>query len=132
MTPHESRRPDRLPGLPPELDALDAELSELRIHERPSFAPELEGELRRTARLSPPARRRRSAARHVLAAAAGVVLFVALTVPPARASLARAGATLVRLVASGPRAGAGRRVGRFRARRPGRLPPQPTRPRPDR
>src|SRR5687768_1110425 len=77
---------DPLPDLPPELAALDAELRALTIEERPSFAPELEAELRRVGPGSEPlveigGRRR-------MAVAASIALSMAtFAVPPARASL---------------------------------------------
>ena len=96
MSPYPENPLDPVPGLPPELAALDAELASLRMAERPSFAPELEGELRREAlRPRPP---RRGTARPALAAAVVALLLVGVTVPPARASLVRAGTSLVRLL----------------------------------
>lgn len=77
-----------IPGLPPELKALDEELLGLRYEERPSFGPELEAELARAwadmPRRAPFVPRRRFAA-----AAAVALLAVGLGVPQARASLVR-------------------------------------------
>ncbi|MBW3534212.1 MAG: energy transducer TonB [Gemmatimonadetes bacterium] len=85
-----------LPGLPPELAALDAELAALRMTERPSFAPELKAELEREA-LRPPTPPR-ATRRWPLAAAVVVLVLVGAAVPPARASLVRAGGTLIDLL----------------------------------
>ncbi|MDT8341817.1 MAG: energy transducer TonB [Longimicrobiales bacterium] len=80
--------PDRerdAPGvLPPELRALHEELSRLRLEERPSFAPELRGELARAAREPEPPR---TARRLALAATVAGLAFAGVAVPPLRASL---------------------------------------------
>lgn len=81
-----------LEDLPPELAALDRELADVRIAERPSFAPELEAELIRVWEEGPlPLRTGLPGpmARRVLVAGIGALLFVGLAVPPARASLVR-------------------------------------------
>jgi TonB family protein len=88
--------------LPPELAALDAELSAIKIEERASFGPELEAELRRAGTRPPPLplmslRRRVAIAACMAAALAGVM------VPPARASLV---ALMERLQAALPSAAA--------------------------
>ncbi|HSM59766.1 MAG TPA: energy transducer TonB, partial [Longimicrobiales bacterium] len=81
---------DRSPegiGLPPELADLDAELSSIRYEERPSFGPELEAELLRAHReAGPPARRPK---RQLMAAGIAGILMAGMSVPSARASLAR-------------------------------------------
>lgn len=77
---------DPLPGLPPELAELDAELSELQLDERPSFGPELRNELARDwgLRVAP---RPLAWRRHALAATLAALAFTGIAVPPARASL---------------------------------------------
>lgn len=78
---------DPLEGLPPELAELDAELSRILLDERPSFGPELRNELAREwARPRPP--RRLAWVRQAVAACLAALAGVAVTVPPARASLA--------------------------------------------
>ncbi|HSG09595.1 MAG TPA: energy transducer TonB [Longimicrobiales bacterium] len=75
------------PVLPPDLAALDAELSSLRYEERPSFGPELEAELgREWSRLQG---RRYWPIRQLMAAALAGVLMVGLGVPSARAAIIR-------------------------------------------
>jgi TonB family protein len=75
-----------LEGLPEELAELDAELSRIFIEERPSFGPELRNELAREwNRPATPVRHRW--VRHAVAACLAALIGVALTVPPARASL---------------------------------------------
>ena len=77
---------DPMPDLPPELAALDAELRALTIEERPSFAPELEAELRRVGPGSEPLVE--SGGRRRMAVAASIALLMAtFAVPPARGSL---------------------------------------------
>jgi TonB family protein len=78
-------------ALPLDLQELDRELSEIRIEERPSFAPELEGELLREWQAGP-VREKRSLwpGMRILAAACMACIMVAgLAVPSARASVAR-------------------------------------------
>ena len=65
--------------------ALDAELRGLRIEERASFAPELEGELQR--RRFEPADAGRGGRHRLLMAAGVALLLIGVAVPPARASL---------------------------------------------
>ena len=78
-------------GLPPELQELDRELSALRIEERPSFAPELEGELIREWKGAPfkAARGFSSWKRNLLAACLAFLMMGGMAVPAARASVAR-------------------------------------------
>ncbi len=90
-----NRRPnpsdaDFAASLSPELRGLDAELSAIRIEERPSFGPELEGELLREWREMPPASERRvgPGIRILLAACLACVMVGGLAVPSARASVA--------------------------------------------
>src|SRR5262245_43605423 len=73
--------------LPPELAALDAELSGIRIEERASFGPELEAELRRASARSQIPSALTSARRQLAIAASIALLLGAVAVPPARASL---------------------------------------------
>jgi len=82
---------DIFAALPPELRELDRELSAIRIEERPSFAPELEGELLAEWQRSPMiARRTYLPGWRVLMAACMAFLMVAgFAVPSARASVAR-------------------------------------------
>jgi TonB family protein len=72
--------------LPPELAALDAELSAIKIEERASFGPELEAELRR-ARERPIVRPITSLRQRITIAASIAAALAAVAVPPARASL---------------------------------------------
>jgi TonB family protein len=78
-------------ALPPELRELDRELSAIRIEERPSFGPELEGELLREWQAGPqPEKRSFWPGMRILAAACMAFLMVAgLSVPAARASVVR-------------------------------------------
>jgi len=73
--------------LPPDLAELDRELSELSIQERPSFGPELLGELERAWEEGVP-QETPSRRRHLIAAGIGALL-VSMAAPQARASLAR-------------------------------------------
>ncbi len=73
-------------GLPPELSALDAELSSIGYEERPSFSPELRAELAR-AWAKAPVREGGSTGRQLMAAGMAGLLMVAVGVPTARASL---------------------------------------------
>lgn len=73
--------------LPPELAALDAELSSIRYEERPSFAPELEAELAREWRVV--RNQRHWPVRQLLAAGIAGICMVGLGVPSARAALVR-------------------------------------------
>ncbi len=89
------RRPpseaDVAASLPPELQELDRELSALRIQERQSFGPELEGELIREWRKAPFRTHRRTGAwaRVLLAACLACLMIGGMAVPAARASVAR-------------------------------------------
>jgi len=78
-------------SLPPELQELDRELSALRIQERQSFGPELEGELIRELRKAPfqPSRRSGPWVRTLLAACLACLMIGGMAVPAARASVAR-------------------------------------------
>lgn len=78
-------------GLPPELQELDRELSALRIQERQSFGPELEGELIREWRKAPfrDHHRTRPWVRALLAACLACLMIGGMAVPAARASMAR-------------------------------------------
>lgn len=78
-------------GLPPELQEFDRELSALRIEERPSFGPELEGELIREWRRAPLVRGNGIWAwkRTLMAACLACVMIGGMAVPAARASVAR-------------------------------------------
>ncbi len=73
--------------LPLELALLDQELSSITIEERPSFGPELEAELEREWAL--PALERRIRPAHAIAAGLGALMIAGLSVPQARASIAR-------------------------------------------
>jgi protein TonB len=73
--------------LPDDLKSLDAELSSIRYEERPSFGPELEGELAKAWLTRTPAQR--PWARRLAVAAVIALLLVGTTVPSARASLVR-------------------------------------------
>ena len=83
-------------GLPPELQELDGELSALLIEERPSFGPELEGELiREWSRASFVGSGSSFPWKRTLLAACMACLMIGgMAVPAARASVAR----LVRIV----------------------------------
>ncbi len=78
-------------ALPPELRELDRELSAIRIEERPSFGPELEGELLREWQRAPAMGERtlRPGMRVVMAACLACLMVAGLAVPSARASVAR-------------------------------------------
>src|SRR5687768_7834943 len=80
------RFPERPDELPPELAALDAELSAIKIEERASFAPELEAELRR-AHARPVVIPMPSLRRRITIAACIAAGIAGIAVPPARASL---------------------------------------------
>ena len=77
--------------LPPELRDLDRELSAIRIEERESFGPELEGELLRVWRKAPFEGGRSSGTwkRTLLAACMACLMIGGMAVPAARASVAR-------------------------------------------
>ncbi|MGD8361822.1 MAG: energy transducer TonB [Gemmatimonadota bacterium] len=77
--------------LPPELRDLDRELSAIRIEERESFGPELEGELLRVWRIAPSEGSRPSSAwkRTLIAACVACLMIGGMAVPAARASVAR-------------------------------------------
>ncbi|MEK9501085.1 TonB family protein [Gemmatimonadota bacterium DH-20] len=87
MNSSSSSSPSPLPGLPPDLAELDAELSRFGAAERPSFAPELESELEEAWVAGPPRTPGRLRRRLVAATITGL-LVVGAAVPPARASLA--------------------------------------------
>jgi TonB family protein len=78
-------------SLPPELGALDEELSSIRMEERASFGPELEAELLRTWKRrrfrKPPFRVSRM--RILMAACLGCLMVAGIAVPSARASVVR-------------------------------------------
>jgi TonB family protein len=78
-------------GLPSELQELHRELSALRIQERQSFGPDLEGELTRDWRKAPFRDQRRTGtwARALLAACLACLMIGGMAVPAARASVAR-------------------------------------------
>ena len=78
-------------ALPPELRELDRELSAIRIEERPSFGPELEGELLAEWQRAPTNSRRTfwPGRRALLAACMACLMVAGLAVPSARASVAR-------------------------------------------
>jgi protein TonB len=78
-------------ALPPELRELDRELSAIRIEERPSFGPELEGELLREWQAGPVEEKRSSwpGLRILAAACMAFIMVTGLSVPAARASVAR-------------------------------------------
>ncbi|MFC1660716.1 energy transducer TonB [Gemmatimonadota bacterium] len=75
-------------SLPSDLQGLDRELSALRIEERPSFAPELEGELIR-AWQEDSVRRKTPWARTLLAACLGGIMVAGVAVPSARGAVGR-------------------------------------------
>lgn len=87
-------------SLPPELQGLDRELSAIRIEERPSFAPELEGELLRNWRMRPftTASGGRPWLRVLLAASVAGIM-VTVSVPPARAAVVQMVTTVVQKIA---------------------------------
>jgi len=82
---------DASPELPPELRDLDRELSAIRIEERPSFAPELEGELLHEWQCLPATSGRsfRPGVRILMAACLACVMVAGLSVSSARAAVAR-------------------------------------------
>lgn len=82
---------DFVASLPPELRELDGELTALRIEERQSFGPELEGELVREWSRGPSGADRTSWAwkRTLLAACLACLMLGGMAVPAARASVAR-------------------------------------------
>jgi TonB family protein len=82
--------------LPPELAALDDELSSIRYEERPSFAPELEAELARE--WGTLHGRRYWPVRQLMAAAVAGLLLIGMGVPSARAALVRFVGTLGALI----------------------------------
>jgi protein TonB len=87
-------------SLPPDLRELDRELSALRIEERQSFGPELEGELIRGAR-EVPLRRPNPWVRTLLAACLGGIMIAGVAVPSARGSVARLVKTVLEETAPG-------------------------------
>ena len=90
-------------NLPPDLRELDRELSAIRIEERPSFGPELEGELLQAWRRMPETsgRNLRPGIRILLAACMASVMVAGLSVPSARASVARLVRTVMEEAAPG-------------------------------
>jgi len=82
---------DFVAALPPELQELDRELSALRIEERQSFGPELEGELIREWSQAPFRGSGLPSAwkRNLLAACLACLMMAGMAVPAARASVAR-------------------------------------------
>jgi TonB family protein len=94
--PNNPRDADFRGTLPADLQELDRELSGIRIEERPSFAPELEGELTRAWRVRPEGgfRRRRPWVRNLIAAGLAGLMIAGVSVPSARAAVV----TLVRNV----------------------------------
>jgi TonB family protein len=89
-------------SLPPELRELDRELSALGIEERPSFAPELEGELIRAWREKAGASRRGiSWRRTLLAACLGGIMVAGVAVPSARGAVGRLVMTVLEEAAPG-------------------------------
>ena len=87
-------------SLPPDLQELDRELSALRIEERPSFGPELEGELIRTAEKIP-VQEGSPWGRMLLAACLGGLMVAGVAVPSARGSVARLVRTVLEETAPG-------------------------------
>lgn len=77
--------------LPPDLRKLDRELAAIRIEERPSFAPELEGELLGIWQRSPDTSGKKPGRgiRVLMAACMACVMVASLSVPSARAAVAR-------------------------------------------
>jgi len=75
--------------LPADLQALDRELSEIRIEERPSFGPELEGELAEAwrDRAMPGSRASRRWVGTLMAAGLAALLIAGVSVPSARAAV---------------------------------------------
>ena len=95
--PNDPRDADFRATLPADLQDLDRELSGIRIEERPSFGPELHGELVEAWRKRPEAgfHRRRPWKRNLLAACLAGLMIAGVSVPGARAAVV----TLVRNVA---------------------------------
>jgi TonB family protein len=95
--PDDPRHADFRATLPADLQELDRELSGIRIEERPSFGPELEGELARAWKTRPDEgfRRRRPWVRTLMAAGLAGLMIAGVSVPSARAAVV----TLVRNVA---------------------------------
>lgn len=87
--PNDSHDTDFRGTLPADLQALDRELSEIRIEERPSFGPELEGELEQAwhTRAGPRARISRPWVRNLMAACTAGLLITGVSVPSARAAV---------------------------------------------
>jgi TonB family protein len=87
--PNDPRDADFRATLPADLQALDRELSGLRIEERPSFQPELESELARAwkSRQAGAHQARRSWKRTVLAASLAGLMIAGVSVPSARAAV---------------------------------------------
>ncbi|MFC1575911.1 hypothetical protein ACFL5A_04650 [Gemmatimonadota bacterium] len=88
-------------SLPPELQQLDKELSAIRIEERSSFAPELEGELIRAWKAMPAERSavRPFRMRTLLAAGLAGLMVAGVSVPSARAAIADLARTVQEAVA---------------------------------
>jgi len=95
--PNDPHDADFRATLPVELQALDGELSGIRIEERPSFGPELEGELIRSWRIraSTGSRASRPWVRILMAAGLAGLMIAGVSVPSARAAVFQ----LVRTVA---------------------------------
>ena len=87
--PNDPRDADFRATLPADLQALDKELSEIRIEERPSFGPELEGELAQAWRTRARAGHRISGpwVRNLMAAGIAGLLITGVSVPSARAAV---------------------------------------------
>ena len=88
---HNPSDADLSAALPPELRELDRELSAIRIEERPSFGPELEGELLREWQAGPRQETRSfwPTVRILAAACMAFIMVAGLAVPSARASVAQ-------------------------------------------
>ena len=95
--PNDPHGADFRATLPSELQSLDRELSAIRIEERPSFGPELEGELSQAWRSRGSSRSRafRPWGRALMAAAVAGLMIAGVSVPSARAAVFQ----LVRTVA---------------------------------
>jgi TonB family protein len=95
--PNDTQEGDFRATLPADLQDLDRELSGIRIEERPSFGPELEGELSRAwkARQASRPEARPSWKRALLAAGLAGLMIAGVSVPSARAAVFQ----LVRTVA---------------------------------
>lgn len=95
--PNDPHDADFRATLPEELQSLDRELSGIRIEERPSFAPELEGELAEAWRERPKGGfgKSRPWMRSLIAAGIAGVMIAGVSVPSARAAVVQ----LVRTVA---------------------------------